>query len=206
MKHSIIPIMPPLLNEEFCKQEEDNSNTFNGLSCENIVKGYFLSKGLNVAEPILDDGVDLLIERSKGQWVRSQVKKVVYRYKQDYNAKKYRNKTIHRSVFMFNFQGNSISKRKQRSPQDFDYFYHVLLTPLRQLIWEIPTNQVTLRSNGDFVNTKNIVLDREGSTSTPSDMNFRDTLIYSQFHCKVITAYPEFFYPEKKQLLDSFFV
>ena len=63
----IVPCMPPLMEEETKPlSREDGSTKFGGTACENLVKAYFLSEGINIAEPNVDDGVDLLIEKRDG--------------------------------------------------------------------------------------------------------------------------------------------
>ena len=56
----LVPCMPPLLKEETIPLARENSS-FGGTACENIVKSYFLTHKINIAEPHVDEGVDLLI-------------------------------------------------------------------------------------------------------------------------------------------------
>ena len=129
------PCMPPLLQEETKPLSRKNGHTsFGGTACENIIKSYFLSNNINVAEPHVDDGVDLLIKKPSG-WVRGQVKKVVYHLHLDWGMKERYGTEVYRSTFKFNFQGGGKTVphlkngRKQRGPETIDYFYHILLTP-----------------------------------------------------------------------------
>ena len=53
-----VPCMPPLMEEETIPLNREAGDTkFGGTACENIVKAYFLSKSINIAEPNVDDGV-----------------------------------------------------------------------------------------------------------------------------------------------------
>ena len=132
--------MPPLLEEETIPFDKKDGVRYSGTACENIVKAYFLSQSINIAEPHVDDGVDLLIKKPEG-WVRGQVKKVVYQLDMDDGIFKRSGRKVYRSRFNFNFQGGGKTAphlkngRSQKCPKDYDYFYHVLLTPYRQLIW-----------------------------------------------------------------------
>ena len=44
---------------------EDGFTKFGGTACELLVKAYFLQQNVNVAEPNVDDGVDILIEKKE---------------------------------------------------------------------------------------------------------------------------------------------
>ena len=82
--------MPPLLQEETIPLDEGNKGTrFGGTTCEELVASYLLSQSINVAEPKVDDGVDLLLEKEPYLWKRGQVKKVVYQMSLDYGIKKF---------------------------------------------------------------------------------------------------------------------
>ena len=190
--------MPPLLAEETKPLSRENGFTsFGGTACENIVKSYFLSQNVNIAEPHVDNGVDILIEKPEG-WVKGQIKKVVYQQKLDYNCKK-DGKEIYRSRFNFNFQsgGGSVphlkNGRKQRGPETVDYFYHVLLTPYRQLIWETPVNLIPLREDGTFIQGKCPVLDRKFWIRKKSDVDFNKLLISNKYDPIIFKTYSDFF-------------
>lgn len=201
----LVPSMPPLLQEE--KTAQYARSTYSGTACENIVKSYFLTNSINIAEPYVDDGVDLLIHKPEG-WVRGQVKKVVYQNKLDYKHKKNYGKIIYRDRFSFNFQGGGRSvsnpNRKQRTPKEIDYFYHVLLTPYRQLIWETPASIIPLRKDGTFIHTKNPVIDRDNWIRMKADINFKKYLIYSKYDAIIFKQYPDFFLNEKITLNEFF--
>lgn len=205
------PCMPPLLEEETIPLLKAAGGTsYGGTACENLVKAYFLSKCINVSEPDVDNGVDLLIEKPQG-WVRGQVKKIVYQSKLDYKRKKRSGEEIYHSRFNFNFQscGRLCSHlkngRKQRGPEILDYFYHVLLTPYRQLIWETPVNLIPLRNDGTFIHGKNPSLDKDSWIRKKAEIDFNQLLIYSQFHPIIFKTFPNFFLKEKTNTLDKLF-
>ena len=132
--------MPPLLEEEKVAFDRETGGTkFGGTACEYVVKSYFLYKGINIAEPHVDDGVDLLIERPEVGWVRGQVKKVVYQNKVDSAIRRRTGKEVYRSRFNFCFQGGGSphhlkNGRRQRRPDENHFFYHLIFTKYRQLI------------------------------------------------------------------------
>ena len=196
------PCMPPLLEVETnpLSSHLTRLTAFSGNTCETLVKSYFLSKGVNVAEPSVDDGVDLLIEKPEG-WVKGQVKKVVYKTKLDWGMSK-RGKEIYRSCFTFPFQGSGGENKRQRKFGDIDYFYHTLITPYRQLIWEVPQSLVPLRKNGEYIHCKNPTLDRDNWIRKKADFDFGDLLTYSFYDPIVFKTYPDFFLQEKIDLFD----
>ena len=207
----LVSCMPPLLEEETKPlSREEGLTIFGGTACENLVKAYFLSLNINIAEPHVDDGVDLLIEKPGG-WVRGQVKKVVYQSKLDHGIKSRSGVEVYRSRFNFNFQsgGSSVSYlkngRRQRGPEDYDYFYHVLLTPYRQLIWETPVNLIPLRKDGKFVFGKCPVLDRDSWKRKKADIDFRKLLVYNRYDPIIFKNYPDFFLKPKQTTLHKFF-
>ena len=134
-------ITPPLLEEEIAhcrKSDEKNLTNYAGKVCEDLVKSYCAENRWNVAEPEIDMGIDLLINRSD-RWDKVQVKKVVF-WETDYGL----------MTQKFQFQSGGISKdvrlrHRQSSPVDFDSFIHVLSTPYRQLIFETPVDQIPLK-------------------------------------------------------------
>ena len=199
------PCMPPLLEQEKNPlsshlTRKEGMTAFSGNACEILVKSYFLSKGTNVAEPRVDDGVDLLIEKPEG-WVRGQVKKVVYREKIDFGMSK-RGKEVYRSCFSFPFQSSGGEGRRQRKFGEMDYFYHTLVTQYRQLIWEVPQSLVPLRENGEYVQCKNPTLDRDNWIRKKADFDFNDLLIYSCYDPIVFKTYPQFYLEEKVSIVD----
>ena len=208
----LVPCMPPLLEEETKPLDRSNGRTkYGGTACENLVKVYFLSQGINIAEPHVDEGVDLLIEKPEDGWIRGQVKKVVYQLSLDYIHKKNFGGEIYRPQFNFNFQGSSASAsrtrngRRQRSPKDYDYFYHVLLTPYRQLIWETPVNLIPLRKDGSFIFGKSPRLDSNNWIRRKADIDFNKLLVYSKYDPIIFKTYPDFFLKPEQPTLDTFF-
>ena len=207
----LIPQMPPLLVEETKPlSREEGLTSFGGTACENIVKAYFLSQNINIAEPHVDDGVDLLIEKPGG-WVRGQVKKVVYQSKLDHGIKSRSGVEVYRSRFNFNFQsgGSSVPHlkkgRRQRGPDTIDYYYHVLLTPYRQLIWETPVDLIPLRKDGNFIHGKNPTLDRDSWIRKKADIDFGKLLVYEKYDPIIFKTYSDFFLKSEQPTLDNFF-
>jgi hypothetical protein len=155
-ERNIQPCMPPLLPEERNPAGKKQA-IFSGGSCEHIIISHFLYLGINCAEPIIDDGADLWIEK-EGQIVRGQVKKVVHSCGLDSGMKQRSGVEVYRDEYNFFFQTNNDGTR---SVKDTDYFYHVLLTPLRQIIWETPSSIIPTKENSiAFINNKSAVLDR----------------------------------------------
>lgn len=207
----LVPCMPPLLEEETMPlSREDGSTKFGGTACENIVKSYFLSRNINIAEPHVDDGVDLLIEKPEG-WIKGQVKKVVYQLDMDNGIFKRSGKKVYRSRYNFNFQGGgkrlglSSGYTKQRGPKDYDYFYHVLLTPYRQLIWETPVDLIPLREDGNFIHGKCPCLDRDNWSRKKPDIDFNKLLMYSRYDPIIFKTFPDFFLNPEQPTIDNFF-
>ena len=206
----LVPCMPPLMEAETKPLSRAGGDTrFGGAACELAVKNYFLSKNINIAEPHVDVGVDLLIEKPEG-WVRGQVKKVVYQFDMDDGMFKRSGKKVYRSRFNFNFQGGgkrlglSSGYTKQRGPKDYDYFYHVLLTPYRQLIWETPVSLIPLREDGSFVFGKTANLDRDNWKRKPRDIDWNKHLIHSNYDPIVFKTYPDFFLKPDPITIDMF--
>jgi len=202
--------MPPLLKEEIIPlNRATGATSYGGAACENLVKSYFLTNQINIAEPHVDDGVDLLIEKPDG-WVRGQVKKVVYQLKLDHGMKK-RGNEVYRTRFHFNFQGAGRTcsylknGRRQRKSGEIDYFYHVLLTPYRQLIWETPANLIPLRSDGSFIHGKTLILDRDNWIRKKAEIDFNQLLVYQRYDPIIFQTYLEFFNKPQSNTLTNFF-
>ena len=96
--------------------------------------------------------------------------------------------------------------RRQRRPEDYDYFYHVLLTPYRQLIWETPVSMIPLREDGNFIFGKNLVLDRDNWKRKKADIDFNKLLVYSRYDPIIFKTYSDFFLKPEPSTLDNFFV
>jgi len=190
-ERNIQPCMPPLLPEE--RNPPGHKQTmFSGGSCENIIIAYFLYNKINCAVPIVDDGADLLIEKTPSVWSRGQVKKVVHTHALDRGMKKRSNVEVYRDNYDFFFQS---SKDGSRSVKDTDYFYHVLLTPLREIIWETPASIIPTKENSDaFIGNKTAVLDRSGWERKKAQIDWRKQIISAKYDPKLIEAYPSFFY------------
>jgi len=186
-------VMPPLLDEER-NPPGGRKSTFSGTACEEIIIAHFLKQGINCARPIVDDGADIIIERDGKDkpWVRGQVKKVVHQFAIDRGMRKRGKGIVRRDEYNFFYQP---TQRQQRTPQDCDYFYHVLSTPLRQLIWETPASIVPLNDDGCFISNKTIMLDRDFHQRKKAEINYRDLILDAYYHPKLIEAFPQFFYP-----------
>ena len=208
----LVPCMPPFMEEETVPLSRELGFTkFGGTACENVVKAHFLAQNINVAEPHVDDGVDLLIEKPEEGWVRGQVKKVVYRLHLDDGILKRHGKKVYRSYFNFNFQGGGLTAphlkngRRQRRPEDYEYFYHVLLTPLRQMVWETPVHMIPTRKDGSFIFGKCVCLDRDNWKRKPAEIDFNRQLVYSKYDPVVFKTYPDFFLKPEQPTLHSLF-
>ena len=206
----VVPCMPPLMEEETKPLSRERGDTrFGGSACESAVKNYFLSRSINIAEPHVDVGVDLLIEKPEG-WVKGQVKKVVYQLDRDEGIFKRSGKQVYRSRFNFNFQGGGRTAphlkngRNQKGPKDYDYFYHVLLTPYRQLIWETPVSLIPLREDGTFVFGKTPCLDRDNWIRRKADIDWNKYLIHSNYDPIIFKKYSDFFSRPEPITLDMF--
>ena len=206
----LVPVMPPLLKEETVPLARENSS-YGGTACENIVKSYFLTHKINIAEPHVDDGVDLLIEKPNEGWVRGQVKKVVYQYKLDHGIKHRMNRDVYRSRFNFNFQGggekasaSNRTGRRQRKIGEIEYFYHVLCTCYRTLIWETPAELIPLRKDGAFIHGKCPTLDRDSWIRKKADIDWSKMLLNARYDPIIFKSYSDFFLI-KKPTLETFF-
>ena len=168
--------MPPLLEVE----KKILNKQYSGLLCENIVRSYFLSKEINIATPDVDDGVDFVIFRDD-KVEKIQVKKIVLRIKKNLE------------VYNFSYQGSSSADRKQKVAGSVDYFYHVLYTPYRQLIFETPENIIPLRENGEYIHCKHGVLDRDSWVRKRADYDVNTLLIHAHYDPIIYQSFPSFF-------------
>lgn len=208
----LVPMMPPMMEEEMKPlSRETGATSYGGTACENLVKMYFLQNGINVAEPHVDDGVDLLAQKPGEGWKSIQVKKVVYQTKLDYGMKVRNGVEVFRPRYNFNFQGggkttNSNQKgKRQRGPADYDIFYHVLMTPYRKLIWETPVEMVPLREGTqEFIQCKNPSLDSTNWKRKPAEIDFSKLLVYQQYDPIIFKTYPDFFLKEETQSVLEF--
>tara|TARA_B100000085_G_scaffold57836_1_gene50712 strand:- start:545 stop:1192 length:648 start_codon:yes stop_codon:yes gene_type:complete len=204
----LVPCMPPLIDGEVeltNLSRKESSTKFSGTACELLVKTFFLEKGINVSEPYIDDGVDLLIEKPGDGWVRGQVKKVVYKSQLDWGMNKRSGVKVYRSRYDFRFQSSGEKGRRQRKVGEIDYFYHVLMTTYRQLIWEVPESVIPLRENGEYIQNKNPTLDRDNWIRKKAKIDFNELLIYSRYDPIIFKTFPDFFLKPEQPTLDTFF-
>lgn len=202
----ITPVMPPLTEEEIEFSSKDSSQTvFVGNSCENIVASYLLNNGINIAIPSVDQGIDFLVHEEDNNWLRAQVKKVVFTMHKDYGHEKRNGFTLKRPRFAFSFQGGGDLSRRQHTPDEIDIFYHVLQTNLRTLIFKIPSTVIPLRKCGSFIQGKYPVLDNENWIRKKADFDIRKMLIHAQYDQKLIKLYSDFFLKEEPVTMDQFF-
>ena len=95
----IVPCMPSLLEQEKIPLDRNKGNTkFGGTACEHAMVMFLLSQITNCAEPYVDDGVDLLVEKDR-KWQRAQVKKVVFSNSLDYGMMERSGEKIYRESF-----------------------------------------------------------------------------------------------------------
>ena len=200
----LVPCMPPLLEEETIPLDRQDGVRYGGTACENLVKAYFLTQNINIAEPHVDDGVDLLIQKPGEGWVRGQVKKVIYKSQLDYGMKSHSGKEVYRSRYDFRFQGGGEKGRRQRKGGEIDYFYHVLMTTYRQLIWETPESLIPLRENGEYIQSKNPNLDGDNWIRKKAEIDFNKLLMYSRYDPIIFKTYPDFFLKQEQPTLDNF--
>ena len=201
--------MPPLLPEEmeYYKNQSDNDARFGGEAGEHAVKYVLLYRGINFYKPSIDNGVDLVVEKclkaeaGKG---RAQVKKVVCKMRADAKLKRETGRIVKRSCYDFNLQSTGgTDKGKQRTIDDIDVFYHVLITPYRTLIWETPASTPGLvRENGEFKSVKNPALDKTGTQKIVPQVDFSKFLVYTQYDPIIYEKFPEFF--KKPATLEPF--
>tara|TARA_B100000214_G_C23749116_1_gene526872 strand:+ start:49 stop:699 length:651 start_codon:yes stop_codon:yes gene_type:complete len=206
----IVPVMPVLLDEEKIPLDRSQNGTkFGGTACEYSMATFLLSQRINCAEPIIDEGADLLVDRGD-KWEKAQVKKVVYCKKLDSGMLKNSGKRVYREDFKFQFQGGGgnvsylKNGRRQRTIHEIDLFYHVLFTCYRTLIWEIPASIVPLREDGKtFVHCVSSGLVRDNWKRKPAAIDLNKHLIYTRYDPIIFQHYPDFF--NKKSTLEPFF-
>ena len=206
----IIPCMPVFLEEEKIPLDRSkNSTKFGGTACEHAMMMFLLSQTINCAEPLVDEGTDILVDKGD-KWQKAQVKKVVYNWKMDRGLLERRGVEKYWDEFKFCFQGGGGSAphlkngRRQRTIDEIDLFYHVLFTCYRILIWEIPASIVPLREDGKtFVQCISSGLVRDNWMRKPAAIDLNKHLIYSRYDPIIFEHYPDFF--EKKSSLEPFF-
>ena len=207
----IVPaFMPPLLPEEFDTEfDRKNSDTvFIGEAAEHIVAKYFLKNKINFGKPLVDQGTDWWVQGDDPRKIeRAQVKKVAWKAKIDTGLRNRRGIEVRRDTFDFRFQSSGSKTDPSKcfyGPESIDVFYHVLVTPLREMIWKIPANLVPVDQMGWFVQSKSPVLDRSFKVRKKPDFQIRDMLISCMYDVRLIEAYPDFFFPQKQTVMEFF--
>lgn len=212
----ISPIMPPMMEEEFDTDfdRKNSDSVYAGKTGEFIVGTYLLKNKINFAEPVVDQGSDWWIEDpDTRKFERAQVKKVVFKNKLDIGMKRRNGIEVHRPTFDFRFQSSGSKNpspgytvgRRFYGPGEIDVFYHVLVTPLRELIWKIPASVLPVDEDGYFVQSKSPVLERSFTVRRKPDFDLRGMLISAQYDVRLIQANKNFFFPEKQQTVLEFF-
>jgi len=189
----IIPVMPPLLDEEKVEGTTDygnNDTLYSGGACEKIVEAYLLRNRINFSEPFIDDGLDILVDEPGLR--KGQVKKVIYKNKLDKGMLK-RGKTVYRDIYDFRFQSTGEVKHP-RNKENTDVFYEVLLTCYRTLIFKVPAKDMTTLDNGNFPKMKNVVLDRDSIIRRKQEgVDLRKCLVDAQYDPIIFQTFPDFF-------------
>lgn len=191
MLNNFMAMMPPLLETERNCGKAFETHYIGG-AAEKLVQSYLLNNGINFGEPHVDQGNDLWIAQNDFIKVeRCQIKKVLFEYKEDHNAKK-RGKEVFRDTFIFRFQGSGDEKRRKYGPDDIDVFYQVLMTSHRQIIFRINSCDIPLDKKENFVQQRNVVLDRSGEGRKP-DIDIRGSIVYSMYSPELIQEHLNFF-------------
>lgn len=175
----IQPVMPPLFDEEKLILTEKTS--FAGETCTSIVMSVLQRKGINTSNPHIDEGEDILVKVGRNQWKTGQVKKIVYKQKEQ--------------RYEFKFQS---ANKTDYSEHDLDFYFHVVMTHYRTLIWQTDTKHIPKRPDGTFVKNTNLILDRpkvKRPISSKSQFPDRPQLIYEQYHPEVFRKNITFFSP-----------
>ena len=182
LKSTKYGVIPPPLDDEY-NVVGANQTRFTGRHCENLVKSYLLSQGFNVAEPEVDNGCDLLFKMD-GKWKSAQVKKVVCKIADN-----------GLSYFQFFFNSTRANGKRKDSGYDVDYFFHVISTQHRQLLFMVPDLEVPRTKSGQQVMCSDLVLDRYNRVhSKKKRLNLLDYLVNSFYSPEIFKAYPDFPY------------
>jgi hypothetical protein len=170
-----------------------------------------MQRGIDIAEPFVDKGNDLWIKYNSNdrQIIRTQIKKVLWSSKLDHGMNE-RGVEVYRDTFDFRFQSSG-SRKKCRwyGPDDIDLYYHVLITPHRQIIFEIPSSIIPINSKYNnekvFVQYRNCVLERGSVVRRKADIDIRGRIVHSMYSFELVQAFPEFFQiPDKKISIMDF--
>lgn len=219
----IQPIMPPMMKEEFLYQEsfhkKNSDSMFLGKSAEHIVASYLLKNKINFAEPEVDQGNDWWVEdiNDRHKVRRAQVKKVIAKIQLDQEIFDTQGKEVYVTKYDFRFQSSGLKDRpnnsgslcrRQYGPGDIDVFYEVIVTPFRELIFEIKAEDVPVGDDGYFKQSKSLVLDRVQKQSArrgnDTPMDIRSMLISEQYDARLIRANQDFFFPPEQPTIMEF--
>lgn len=219
----IQPIMPPMMKEEFLYQESfhkrNSDSMFLGKSAEHIVASYLLKNKINFAEPEVDQGNDWWVEdiNDRHKVRRAQVKKVIAKIQLDQEIFDTQGKEVYVTKYDFRFQSSGLKDRpnnsgslcrRQYGPGDIDVFYEVIVTPFRELIFEIKAEDVPVGDDGFFKQSKSLVLDRVQKQSArrgnDTPMDIRSMLISEQYDARLIRANQDFFFPPEQPTIMEF--
>lgn len=219
----IQPIMPPMMKEEFLYQESfhkrNSDSMFLGKSAEHIVASYLLKNKINFAEPEVDQGNDWWVEdiNDRHKVRRAQVKKVIAKIQLDQEIFDTQGKEVYVTKYDFRFQSSGLKDRpnnsgslcrRQYGPGDIDVFYEVIVTPFRELIFEIKAEDVPVGDDGYFKQSKSLVLDRVQKQSArrgnDTPMDIRSMLISEQYDARLIRANQDFFFPPEQPTIMEF--
>lgn len=221
--YPIQPIMPPMMKEEFLYQESfhkrNSDSMFLGKSAEHIVASHLLKNKINFAEPEVDQGNDWWVEdkNNRKQVRRAQVKKVIAKIQLDQEIYDTQGKEVYVTKYDFRFQSSGLKDRpnnsgslcrRQYGPEEIDVFYEVLVTPYRELIFEIKSEDVPVGDDGFFKQSKSLILDRvqtqppRRGKDTPIDI--RSMLISEQYDARLIRANQDFFFPPEQPTVMEF--
>lgn len=219
----IQPIMPPMMKEEFLYQESfhkrNSDSMFLGKSAEHIVASYLLKNKINFAEPEVDQGNDWWVEdiNDRHNVLRAQVKKVIAKIQLDQEIYDTQGREVYVTKYDFRFQSSGLKDRpnnsgslcrRQYGPGDIDVFYEVIVTPFRELIFEIKAEDVPVGDDGFFKQSKSLVLDRVQKQSArrgnDTPMDIRSMLISEQYDARLIRANQDFFFPPEQPTIMEF--
>ena len=183
----IQPIMPPMMKEEFLYQEsfhkKNSDSMFLGKSAEHIVASYLLKNKITQGKEVY-----------------------VTKYDFRFQSSGLKDKSVHDGK-VTNSCGGGVSRR-QYGPGDIDVFYEVIVTPYRELIFEIKAEDVPVGDDGYFKQSKSLVLDRvqtqppRRGKDTPIDI--RSMLISEQYDARLIRANQDFFFPPEQPTIMEF--
>ena len=125
--------MPVLLDEEKIPLDRSQNGTkFGGTACEYSMATFLLSQRINCAEPIIDEGADLLVDRGD-KWEKAQVKKVVYCKKLDSGMLKNSGKRVYREDFKFQFQEEVVMYLILKMEEDKERFMKLIYSTMYYL-------------------------------------------------------------------------